>query len=305
MGAGPGRKAKQGEDEMANKYLGREAAPVSAALWDKLDATMIEAAKSQLVGRRLLSIEGPFGLGLKFVPLSDMIVSFAGDELLPAGSEEAEEAPDLYMGMEPEVIASSVLPLAMLRHSFALGVRDLAAADRDGLALDLSSMAEAAIACARAEDQLVFHGSDDLGVEGLLDVEGSQALKLGSWSKLGHAADDLIKAVTLLDAGGFHGPYSLALAPSRYNLLYRMYPQGSNTELGHLQSIVTGGIFKAPVLEEGGVLLASGVQFASIVIGQDMAVGFIGPSDGDLEFSITESIALHVRQPGAVCALTA
>jgi len=59
------------------------------------------------------------------------------------------------------------------------------------------------------------------------------------------------------------------------------------------------------VLKEGGVLLASGVQFASIVIGQDMAVGFVGPSDGDLEFSMTESLALHVRQPGAVCVLEA
>ena len=290
---------------MANKYLGREGAPIPAALWDKLDTTMIEAAKSQLVGRRLLHIEGPFGLGLKFVPLSDMIVSFVGDELLPEGSEEAEEAPEMYMGMEPEIVASSVLPLAMLRHSFALGVRDLASAERDGLALDLSAVAEAAIACAQAEDQLVFHGSEDLGVSGLLDVEGSQPLKLGSWTKVGRAADDLIKAVTLLDDAGFHGPYSLALAPSRYNLLYRLYPQGNSTELGHLQSIITGGTFKAPVLREGGVLLASGVQFASIVIGQDMAVGFVGPSDGELEFSMTESLALHVRQPGAVCVLEA
>lgn len=288
---------------MVNKYLGRDGAPIDAALWGKLDATMIEAAKSQLVGRRLLHIEGPFGLGLKFVPLADMVVSFAGDEFLPKDSEEEEEVPDMFLELEPEIVASSVLPLAMLRHSFALGVRDLAAAERDGLALDLSAVAEAAIACAQAEDQLVFHGSEDLGVSGLLQVEGSQTLKLTSWAKVGHAADDVIKAVTLLDAAGFHGPYGLALAPGRFNLLHRLYPQGSSTELAHLQSIVTGGIFKASVLSEGGVLLASGVQFASIVIGQDLAIGFVGPSDGELEFSMSESLALHVRQPGAVCEL--
>ena len=122
---------------------------------------------------------------------------------------------------------------------------------------------------------------------------------------MGQAANDIIKAVTLLDESGFHGPYSLALAPSRYNQLYRLYPRGNMTELSHLQSIVTAGIFKASVLKEGGVMLASGLQYASIVIGQDMSVGFIGPSDGGLDFSISESLALHVRQPKSICVLQA
>jgi uncharacterized linocin/CFP29 family protein len=288
---------------MVNKYLGREDAPISTALWEKLDATMIQAAKSQLVGRRLLHIEGPFGLGLKFVPLGDMVVSYDGDDLLSEGSEQAEEAAEIFMGIEPEMVASSVLPLALLRHSFSLGLRDLASAERDGLPLDLSTLAEAAIACAQAEDRLVFNGSDELGVSGLLNVVGSQTIKLGSWAKVGQAAEDLIKAVSALDAAGFHGPYSLALAPSRYNLLYRRYPQGNSTEFAHLQPIVTDGLLKAPALKEGGVLVASGVQFASIVIGQDMAIGFVGPSEGDLEFSVSESLALYVKQPGAVCVL--
>ena len=288
---------------MASKYLGREGAPISAAVWEKLDATMIEAAKSQLVGRRLLAIEGPFGLGLKFVPLDDMIVSFGWEEMQGKGAEKAEDSAEALLGMEPEIVASPVLPLALVRHGFALGVRDLAAFERDGVALDLAGVAEAAIACAHAEDELIFRGSVDLGVSGLMNVEDSHSLKLGAWTKVGHAADDVIKAVTLLDGADFHGPYSLALAPGRYNQLYRMYPQGSMTELAHLQTIITGGIFKAPVAKEGGVLLASGAQFASIVLGQDMALGFVGPSDGDLEFSITESLALHVRQPGSVCAL--
>lgn len=288
---------------MASKYLGREDAPISAGVWDKLDATMIGAAKSQLVGRRLLSVEGPFGLGLKFVPLDDMIVSFGVEEVLGKGAEGAEDDAEAYLGMEPEIVASPVLPLALIRHGFSLGIRDFAAFERDGVALDLAGVAEAAIACARAEDELIFRGSLDLGVSGLMNAEGNLILKLGSWSKVGHAADDVIKAVSLLDDAGFHGPYSLALTPGRYNLLYRMYPQGNTTELAHLQTIVTGGIIKAPVVKEGGVLLASGLQFASIVLGQDMAVGFVGPSDGDLDFSITESLALHVRQPDAVCVL--
>ena len=56
---------------MEQDYLGRKEAPLSAEVWKLLDATMIEAAKSQLSGRRLISIEGPFGFGLKVIPMSD------------------------------------------------------------------------------------------------------------------------------------------------------------------------------------------------------------------------------------------
>ena len=288
---------------MASKYLGREEAPVSPALWKRLDEVAIEAAKSQLAGRRLLHVEGPYGLGLKAIPLDDMIVSPGWEQSAEGSDEDEDLMADEFDEMGPEIVASPVIPLALIRHAFVLGARDLAAFERDGVSLDMAPVAEAAIACARVEDELVFQGSVDLDVSGLLNAEESHSIKLSAWDKVGHAANDLIKAVTELDGSGFHGPYCLALAPSRYNLLYRMYPQGNSTELAHLQSIVTAGIFKAPVLKEGGLLLASGVQFASIVIGQDLAVGFIGPSDGDLEFSISESLAVRIRQPKAICTL--
>ena len=56
---------------MEDKYLGRDEAPVSAECWKLLDATMIGAAKSQMAGRRIVAMEGPFGFGLKGIPLGD------------------------------------------------------------------------------------------------------------------------------------------------------------------------------------------------------------------------------------------
>jgi len=112
---------------MANKYLGREDAPFGASVWEQLDGAMIAAAKSQLVGRRLLHIEGPYGLGLKMVPTDDAVI--------------AEGA--------PEVVASTSIPLALIRTTFTLGARDLASYERDGVALDLANVAQAAMACAR------------------------------------------------------------------------------------------------------------------------------------------------------------
>jgi len=128
-------------------------------------------------------------------------------------------------------------------------------------------------------------------------------MKLSAWDKVGVAADDLIKAITILDNAGFHGPYTLALAPNRYNLLLRLYERGRYSEIEHIGTMITDGIFKAPILESGGVLLASGRQYASIVIGQDMTIGFVGPAGDQIEFTISESLTPHIRQPQAICVL--
>jgi uncharacterized linocin/CFP29 family protein len=261
---------------MANKYLARGDAPFESAVWELLDATMQEAAKSQLVGRRVLDTEGPYGLGLKAVPLAD---------------EEAESG----------LIASEVLPVFLIQKPFTLGSRDIASYERDGLALDTGPVAEATIECARLEDDLIFHGAANM--PGLLTAEGACRMDLSSWEEIGAAANDIIQAITRLDNAGFHGPYSLALAPQRYNLLFRLYPRGKQTELEHLKTMVTEGVHKAPILESGGVLLATKVRCASIVLGQDMNVGYVGPAGSQQELTISESLAVRIRQPGAICIL--
>lgn len=261
---------------MANKFLGREGAPFDESIWGMIDGVMANAAKSEMVGRRLLHLEGPYGLGLKFIPMPDKKISEG-------------------------VTASQVLPVMYLYKNFLLDVREIANFERDKIALDLSTVAEAAIWCARREDNIIFNGT---GAEpGLLNSEGSHRVGLSSWQNIGQAADDIIKAVTTLDAAGFHGPYSLALAPGLYNLLLRRYPQGDSTELDHIRSIVGDGVYKAPALSKGGVLIASGVQFASLVMGQDMSIGFVGPAEEKLELSISESLAVRIRVPGSICVL--
>ena len=261
---------------MQNRYLGREEAPVGADTWKLLDSTMIEAAKSQLAGRRIIAIEGPFGFGLKVIPLSDC---------------ELEEGNS----------GSTFIPVNEIRSEFNLGKRDLASFEKDKLILDMNPVACAAIDCAAKEDQIIFHGMQ--GSMGLLTAEGSSSQTLTKWDKIGTAADQIIESVTKLDDAGFHGPYCMALAPSLYNLLFRRYPQGDGTELDHIRSIVSDGVVKAPVLKKGGVILASGRQYMTIVVGQDMTVGYNGPVGDSLDFYVIASLALLIRAPEAICVL--
>jgi len=261
---------------MNGDYLGRDDAPISRETWNLIDTAMVEAARGALAGRRLLDISGPHGLGLKAVPLAD------------------------GRGRKGYV-TSELLPVPFIQVPFTLGKRDIAAYERDRVTFDPCAVSTAACACAAAEDTLIFQGSP--GIPGLITAKGSASVKLSAWEAPGVAADEIIGAVTALDDGGFHGPYTLGLAPARFNLLYRRYPQGEGTELDHLKAIATGGVFKAPVIGEGGVLLAVGRQYAEIVLGQDMTVGFIGPVGEDLELSVSESLVPVIRTPGAVCVL--
>lgn len=265
---------------MANKYLAREDAPFGADVWEALDGAMIQAARGRLVARRLLDLEGPYGLGLKTVPLKDKT-------------------------LESGLIASDALPLVLIYEEFDLGTRDLANYERLGITLDRTAVAEAAIAAAKREEDLIFNGNEELGIEGLMTAEGSNNGALSAWEEVGAAVDDLIEAVTSLDRADFHGPYALALAPVRFNKLFRRYERGNQTELEHLKTLVTDGIYKAPILEDGGVLLATGRQYASIVMGQDMTVGFIGPEGDRVAFTISESLVPRIRRPDAICILTA
>jgi uncharacterized linocin/CFP29 family protein len=237
---------------------------------------MIEAAKSQMAGRRILTIDGPFGFGLKVIPVNDC-------------------------DMEEGISGSTFVPVNEIKSEFSLGKRDLASFEKDRLILDLGPVACAAIDCAAKEDQIIFHGVQ--GAPGLLTAEGSSVQTLTKWDKIGTAADQVIESVTKLDDAGFHGPYCMALAPSLYNLLLRRYPQGDGTELDHIRNIVTDGVVKAPVLKKGGVLLASGRQYATIVVGQDMTIAFNGPVGDGLDFYVIESLALLIRAPEAICIL--
>jgi len=125
---------------------------------------MNQAAKGQLVGRRLLHTEGPHGLGLKMVPMKDTVLS---------GGDRA-----------PETVTSQSIPLALIRTTFTLGPRDPASYEQSGVELGVANIVEAAMACARLEDDLVLNGAIKVHAPGLLSAEGSK-VALSKWEKPG------------------------------------------------------------------------------------------------------------------------
>lgn len=269
---------------MSDKFLHRQDAPFGPAVWEKIDETVIAAARSQLGGRRLLDVKGPFGLGLKAISGGDTEVSekTSGRSVMTAGQ---------------------ILNLLMIRSEFSLPVRDIAAFEQSGLPMDLGAAANAALDCAAQEDRLILNGAESLWTKGLLNADNTASFNLKAWDQPAAAVDDIINAATLLDKAGFHGPYALGLAPELYNCLFRLYPEQNLTALEHVRQIVTEGVHKIPAIPSGGVLLAAGDAFAHILIGQDLITAYVGPSGHNYNFVVFETLALRLLRPESVCVL--
>jgi len=271
------------------RYLPREEVPISEKTWSMIDEAVIGPAKMQLAGRRLLDIYGPFGLGTRTLD-----------------HKERETSAEASFGdARAHMTAPETTPIPLIYSEFTLAIREIAAAEERGSLLDLDAPAKAAIACSRLEDNLIFGGNKDLRIDGLMTTPKASKVKLGDWEQLGQPMDDLIKATNALDAAGFPGPYTAALAPSLFNALYRRYQETSLTQLEHARLLLTGGIVKAPTLAAGGVVLASLRHSASLVIGMDMTPAFVGPTPTGYQFVIMESISPRITVPEAICVLQA
>ena len=269
---------------MDYKYLHREDARFGKALWDKLDETIVSAAKSRLTGRRLLPVDGPYGPGLKAIGIRDQNVAGAVSERV-------------------RVHIAYLQPVPLIESSFTLSMRDIAAFEHNCDIPALQPAAAAALHCADQEDAFVFSGSKEACMEGLLNARGVQKNKLSDWKNTGAAVNNILEAVNKLDTAGFHGPYALALPPPRFNMLLRRYPDGNQTELEHLRQVITEGIVKSSALASEAVLVTVQKEFAAIAVGQDLTAALAGQNGREYEFVAFETAVLRLSEPSAVCVL--
>ncbi len=263
--------------------LNRGQAPFSAKLWQAVDHAAVEAARRRLTVRRYLDVEGPFGVGLTAIEVGN------DDYCRQPGADEAGG------------ILSRVVPVPMLRRSFRLSVRRVAAFDQNGQPLDLSPVEDAAEAVADREEDYLYRGQPDFGLVGLTNAHGRQHLAGGNWADIDRALADALAAATRLDQAGFRGPYALALSPPLYNGLFRLYPGTDVLQLEHLRRLATLGIHKAAI--DGAVLVDA--RAGVLIVGQDLMTGYINQDGVHHHLFVTESLVLRVDEPTAICTIAA
>ena len=257
------------------------AAPFSSDILEKIEAAAVATARDLLTGRRILDVEGPYGLGLTTIEVGN-------DELC------RQPGPD-----EASAVVSRAISMPMIYRRFALSKRRIAAVEDLHQPLNLKVVADAAQAVAQREEEFVYQGQREFHLPGLLTAEGRNTLQGGDWGNVDQVLEDVITAVNILDGKGYRGPYGLALAPALYNNLFRHYAGSDLLQIEHLKRLCTRGIVKAAIV--GGVLVAPDV--GPLILGQDLQASYLGPDAAHYNFTLSESLVLRIEAPDAICTI--
>lgn len=263
-------------------YLNREQAPFGDNVWQLIDEAAVKAARDRLSARRFLDVDGPYGPGLTAIEVGN-------------DGYCRQPGPD-----EAGAVIGRAISMPMLRKSFKLSIRRLASYLDLGQPLNLTPVEDAAEAVVAREEETIYFGQADFGLEGLLTAKGRKHLDGGNWANLEEVLSDVIAAVTKLDDVGFRGPYALVLSPALFNGLFRHYPGTNLLQLEHLRRLFDRGIHKASI--EGGAVVDPHV--GPLLIGQDLSAGYVSQDGIHYELYLSESIVLRLDEPQAVCTIS-
>jgi uncharacterized linocin/CFP29 family protein len=278
------------------EYLQREQAPLGIDQWAAIDQAVVRTAQSMLVGRRFISLVGPFGPGLEALP-SDTIGGGGGARIDLLGNQEDEAI---------AIEARRFLPLPLLYKDFWVHWRDLESSRQLGVPLDLGKAAAAAAATAQAEDRLVFDGEAGLALPGLRNAEGRQTLPMRDWDAEGQAFADVVEGVRALTEAGFTGPYALAVSPRLYAALNRIFDASGVLELEQVEKLARRGVYPTAVLPDPTALLVdSGAQNMDLAVGLDLSTAYVESSNLNHRLRVLESLVLRIRRPAAICVFSA
>ncbi|AJY77782.1 family 1 encapsulin nanocompartment shell protein [Paenibacillus beijingensis] len=276
---------------MANKVDIYPDSPLNAAQWEQMNETIIEAARKQLIGRRFIEIYGPIGEGIQSINV-DIFDELQGGGIDVHGSKLELSVPSRRRN----------LTIPMLYKDFTLYRRDFELAKSLSIPLDLSPAANAATQCARLEDELIFQGSEEFDLPGLMNVKGRLTHIIENWMESGKAFEDVVEATRKLQQVGQTGPYALVLSPELYASLHRVH-QGTNVlEIEHVKELVTDGVFQSPSLKgRSGVMVNTGRHNFDLVIAEDFDSAFLDSEHLNFLFRVYETIVLRIKRPIAIC----
>lgn len=273
-------------------FLQRDQAPLTGDQWTMLDQAVVRTAQAILVGRRFLSLIGPFGLGVEALP-TDTLAGATTGQIDLLGNAEGEA-----VGIEHR----RYVPLPLIYKDFWVQGRDLEANRQLRLPLDTGRAAAAASACAHAEDHLIFDGDQALGINGLRTIEGRQTLPLSDWGQEGRGFADVVAGVHTLTAQDFPGPYALIVSPQLYAQLNRIFGNTGVLEIEQVEKLARRGVYPTSVLPEPSALLVdSGAQNMELAVAFDLATAFVESTNLNYRFRVLESLVPRIHRPGAIC----
>ena len=263
-------------------HLFRDLAPITDAAWAEIDAEAKQHLTHFMAARRLVDFDGPHGWGHSAVSLGR--------------AEPRDDSP-----FENITVASrQVLPLVELRRPVTRPRAELEQVDRGADDVDLDALDEAARDLAIAEDQLVFSGYPEAGIEGIGAASPHEPVALTT--NFDEYPDHVAKAVSTLKTAGVGGPYAIALGPKCYQGVIETTQHGGYPTLEHLRLILGGPVVWAPAVDGAIVLSQRGGDF-QLTVGQDVSIAYRSHDAETVQLELQESVAFQAAGPEAAIAL--
>jgi uncharacterized linocin/CFP29 family protein len=267
--------------------------PLSREEWQELEETVIESVRKQLVGRRFLDIYGPLGEGVQSIT-NDIYEAPENGSLSFHGEDSELSVPTKRV----------TLTIPLIYKDFVLYWRDIQQAKTLGSPIDFSASANAAQQSALLEDDLIFNGSKEFHIQGIMTANGKLSHIRNDWMESGAAFSDVVEARNKLLRMGHTGPYALVLSPELYALVHRVHQGTHVLEIEHIRELVTAGVYQSPMIKKGtGVILDAGRQNVDLAIASDFDTVFLDLDNLNYHFRVYEALVPRIKRPTAICTL--
>jgi len=258
-------------------FLRRDISPLTTKQWEEIDKRAKEVFSTQLHGRSIVDVVGPFGW------------DYAGH---PTGEVEtlSKEGEPVSFGIR------KVLPLVELKSSFYLDLNELDKLERGQPAVDLSPLEEAVRNVAAFEDGAIFEGCEKSGIKGLLAYKDKRTI--ASSIKEEEFLESLYKAMADFSFHGINGPYTLVINMEKWVEIVKgskQYPIHKKVE-----DILKGGkVLLTPRISDALLVSERGGDF-ELILGQDLSIGYERTENSRVKLFITESFTFRVVTPEAL-----
>lgn len=264
------------------KFLNREEAPLSQAMWDLIDTSMMEMLAKRLILRSVVDFADGY--------------DFTTDAVATGSVRKVLEEEGVCVGVREPLVMSEI------RYDFSLPKTILEAMKRDIEDYDDAPLRQAANAFGTVENALILDGLEAAGYPGMLASLTQPTLEAKGAKGLMEAA---ARSLGMFNAEFVDGPFKLVVSGATFAKLVTE-TEGGETMKQKIDNIFgAGAVVISEAIGDDKALVVSqrGGDFV-FYSGLDVQVGFDSEDETSLKFFLLETAAFRVIAPEAAVRIT-
>lgn len=247
----------------------KDKAPVSAEAWTEMEEEIKNVFMNFLSARRVFHVNGPKGFGYNVITDGRL--------------REAENKDGIGFS------TYKVQPLTEARTEFKMSRWELDNILRGAKDIDYTPLEEAAKRIALFEENAIFNGLEEAGIEGILDTASKNEIDFGKDAN--EIMEALSEGIIYLKENFADGPYSLIVGEKAYKKL--LSKETSYPLDRRIEELIGGNIIYSHAID-GAILVPYDNESLELTIGQDLSLGYQFHDNKEVTFFLMESFTFRV-----------